>query len=88
MQKTAVTIINASGLHTRPGKDFVQLAKTFESQVVLIKDSVEYNGKSLLKIMKAGISQNDEIEIKAEGVDEVDALSALKDYIENLDPDA
>lgn len=88
MQETNVTITNASGLHTRPGKDFIQLAKKYESQILVVKDGIEYNGKSLLKIMKAGISKDDEITIKAEGSDEAEALQALKDYIENLDPNA
>ncbi len=88
MQQATVTIINDSGLHTRPGKDFVQLAKTFESQITLAKDNIDYNGKSLLKIMKAGICKNDEITIKAEGSDELEAIKALTSYIENLDPQA
>ncbi len=88
MQEATVEIINDSGLHTRPGKDFVQLAKKYESKIFVIKDGIEYNGKSLLKIMKAGISKGDNVVIKADGSDELDALSALKDYIENLDPTA
>ncbi len=88
MQQVTVEIINDSGLHTRPGKDFVQLAKKFESQVVIVKDNIEYNGKSLLKIMKAGISKGENIIIKVEGDDELEAIKALKSYIENLDPSA
>ncbi len=88
MQEITVEIINDSGLHTRPGKDFVQLAKKYESKILIVKEGIEYNGKSLLKIMKAGISKGDNIAIKAEGEDEAEALMALKDYVENLDPTA
>lgn len=88
MESTQVTIINQSGLHTRPGKDFVQLAKKYESKITIVKDAIEYNGKSLLKLMKAGISKGEEITIKADGEDEKAAIEALKSYVENLDPEA
>lgn len=88
MESIQVTIINQSGLHTRPGKDFVQLAKKYESKIIIVKDAIEYNGKSLLKLMKAGISKGEEITIKADGEDEKAALEALKSYVENLDPEA
>ncbi|MFV0321419.1 MAG: HPr family phosphocarrier protein [Alphaproteobacteria bacterium] len=88
MESTQVTIINQSGLHTRPGKDFVQLAKKYESKIIIVKDAIEYNGKSLLKLMKAGISKGEEITIKADGEDEKAAIEALKSYVENLDPEA
>lgn len=88
MKSIQVTIINQSGLHTRPGKDFVQLAKKYESKIIIVKDAIEYNGKSLLKLMKAGISKGEEITIKADGEDEKAALEALKSYVENLDPEA
>ncbi len=88
MESVNVEIINQSGLHTRPGKDFIQLAKTFESKVTVIKDGIEYNGKSLLKIMKAGICKGDQVTITASGEDEKDAINALKSYIETLNPEA
>lgn len=88
METVNVEIINQSGLHTRPGKDFVQLAKTFESKITITKDDIEYNGKSLLKIMKAGICKGDQVTITAAGEDEKDAINALKSYIETLDPQA
>ncbi|MFV0432224.1 MAG: HPr family phosphocarrier protein [Alphaproteobacteria bacterium] len=88
MQSIHVEITNKSGLHTRPGKDFVQLAKTFESKIIVIKDDIEYNGKSLLKIMKAAICKGDKVEIKADGDDAETALKALQNYIETLDLEA
>lgn len=85
MKKQTVTIKNPSGLHARPGKDFVQLAKTFECEVFLEKNDNVYNGKSLLKLMQAGLSQGDEVVIVVNGADEDEALIALVEYITNLD---
>ncbi|MDO4776990.1 MAG: HPr family phosphocarrier protein [Cardiobacteriaceae bacterium] len=84
MQTTELVLNNDSGLHARPGKDFVQLAKTFESVVTVIKNGERYNGKSLMKIMQAGLSKGDTFQIETEGADEEKALAALADYIGNL----
>ncbi len=88
MQTQTVTIINKTGLHTRPGKNFVQLAKKFASSIMVQKEGAEYNAKSLLKIMKSVICQGDEITIAAEGTDEQAAVTELTAYIQGLDPEA
>ena len=51
MQEKNLTLNNPSGLHARPAKDFVQLAKGFEASVTIVKDGNEYNGKSLMKLL-------------------------------------
>lgn len=84
MQSIDLVLNNDSGLHARPGKDFVQLAKTFASVVTVIKGGERYNGKSLMKIMQAGLSKGDSFQIETEGDDEEKALAALADYIKNL----
>jgi phosphocarrier protein HPr len=83
METRNVEIVNPTGLHTRPGNMFVKLAKTFNS-TVFIKDDKRVNGKSLLTLMKAGISLGDKIVIEAEGDDEVAAADAMAALISNL----
>jgi phosphocarrier protein HPr len=84
METRNVEIVNPTGLHTRPGNMFVKLAKTFNSTVFIIKDDKRVNGKSLLTLMKAGISLGDKIVIEAEGDDEVAAADAMAELISNL----
>jgi phosphotransferase system HPr (HPr) family protein len=84
MQKLRMEITNPTGLHTRPGTEFVRLAKTFESSVEIQKGDKTANAKSLIKMLKIGISQGDVIEIAVEGPDEEQAMPALRDYIANL----
>ena len=48
------------------------------------KGDKEANGKSLVKVMKIGISCGDEITLSVTGDDEAAALKALTGYIENL----
>ncbi|SIR04567.1 phosphocarrier protein HPr [Alkalispirochaeta americana] len=85
MIKKEIRINNPTGLHTRPGNQFVKLAKTFTSDITIQKDSNLFNGKSLVKLMKAGISQGDMITLNCEGEDEVCAAEALEKYIAGLE---
>lgn len=84
MKELEITIKNPTGLHTRPGTEFVKLAKTFASDVTIKKGEKNANAKSLVKVLQVGISQNDTITISADGEDEEKAIAALADYINNL----
>ena len=41
MASKTVEIKNETGLHTRPGNEFVSLAKTFNSQIDKLKTKLE-----------------------------------------------
>lgn len=84
MKEQQVTLTNPSGLHARPGKQLVQLAKGYESELTLIKDGNRYNAKSLMKLLQAGLSQGDVLTVEADGADEDAALAALIEYITTL----
>ena len=84
MLTDSVKIANETGLHTRPGTRFVKLAKTFECDITVKKGDRQFNAKSLLKLMKIGISKGDLIELRCDGTDEETALKSLKNYIANL----
>ena len=77
MIKRKVVIENDSGLHARPAADFCKLASGFPCEVILNVKDKSYNGKSLLKILSAGISKGTKIEIVCEGEKEEEALQFL-----------
>lgn len=77
-------ITNSSGLHTRPGNDFVKTAKQFSCDITLTKGENTVNAKSLLKIMKANVTRGDRISIACAGTDEAEALAALGNYLVSL----
>ncbi|MBN2628207.1 MAG: HPr family phosphocarrier protein [Spirochaetales bacterium] len=79
-----IEIVNETGLHTRPGNQFVKLAKTFESEITVRKGDREFSGKSLLKLMKIGISLGDRILITCSGEDEETALDELCRFVAAL----
>ena len=77
MQIREVEIVNPTGLHTRPGNMFVKKAKEYASTITIVKGDKRVNAKSLLTLMKAGISQGDRVSIEAEGADEKEAVEGL-----------
>lgn len=84
MQETTVVVHNKVGLHARPAAMFVQLANEFKSEILIAKtgDEKEVNAKSILSILTMAICQGTEIRIRANGEDEEDAVSALRELIE------
>lgn len=84
MQSIRIDIHNPTGLHTRPGTEFVRLAKTFSSDVRIQKGEKTANAKSLIKLLQIGISKGDSITLNCEGADEEDAMENLRQYITNL----
>lgn len=81
MVKQTILISNATGLHTRPAKNVVAEAKQFSSKILIKFGEKEADAKSLLKIMKLGICQNNTIELSCEGEDEDKALAHMTDFI-------
>jgi len=78
--RRSVRIANKQGLHARPAAEFVKLAKTFEAEIVVMKEEVEVNGKSILGLMMLAAEHGCELVIRAEGTDAdaaVDGLCAL-----------
>ena len=84
MQEKNLTLNNPSGLHARPPKTSSNSPKALKQNVTIVKDGNEYNGKSLMKLLQAGLSKGDQLVLKTDGADEADALEKLADYITNL----
>lgn len=65
------------GMHARPASVFVQTASKFNSEIKVIKDDVEVNGKSIMGLMMLALSPGSEFKIIAEGIDEEIAIEVL-----------
>jgi phosphocarrier protein len=86
MYKKTVTVINASGLHARPGSDFVHEAAKFSSKITirrLDEDEDPVNAKSIAFVLSLGVGKGIEVELTAEGNDEKEAVDSLVSFIEN-----
>ncbi len=77
-----VTVANRQGLHLRPADLFVKLAKQFEADVQVVKDSLRVDGKSILDITTLGAAKDTQLAIITTGKDAREALDALADLIE------
>jgi phosphocarrier protein len=77
-----VTIKNRLGLHARPAALFVQLANKFKSDISVIKDKEEVNGKSIMGIMMLAAGQGTVLKIRADGADAEAALKAIVSLVE------
>lgn len=77
-------IKNETGLHTRPGNEFVKTAKAFASSVTVAKGDKVVDAKSLLKLMKANVVKGDRIVLSCDGPDEEAAMAALGACLESL----
>lgn len=83
MFKDELILQNETGLHARPASLFVKEAAKFKSDIKLIKDGKEYNGKSIMGLLSMGVAKGDKIIIQAEGEDEEAAVAELVDLLVN-----
>lgn len=77
------TIKNKLGLHARAASLFVQLASKFDSEISVVKNDQEVNGKSIMGILILAAAQGTRITIKAAGNDAGNAINALGELIDN-----
>ena len=84
MQRQEITLTNPTGLHARPGRQLVELAKRYQSEVRLVKGKVRCNAKSLMKVLQSGFSEGSTVTIECEGSDEEMALLEIVTFIQNL----
>jgi len=75
--KKEIVIKNRQGLHARPAAIFVQIANKFDSEISVIKDKEEVNGKSIMGILMLGAEQGTLVYIKATGPDAEQAILEL-----------
>jgi phosphocarrier protein len=80
MAERNVTIVNKDGLHARPAAEIVKTAARFASDIVLVRDDLEVNGKSIMGVMMLAAECGSTVTLRASGADEtaaVDAIAAL-----------
>jgi phosphocarrier protein len=81
MQKTTVTISNKLGLHARASAKLTKLAGSFACDVHMSRNGRRINAKSIMGVMMLAAGMGTEVEIETNGTDEVRALQALVELI-------
>ena len=82
MRTTLLTLINPLGLHARAASKFVDVAKSYASEVTLIKDGQAVDGKSIMSLLMLGAPGGTELELNVEGDDEDAALTGICELVE------
>lgn len=83
MEVQTFIIKNRLGLHARAAAMLVKAANQFSSNVMLEKDGVEVNGKSIMGILMLAASKGSKITLKVNGKDASQAIQTLGRLIEN-----
>jgi phosphocarrier protein HPr len=83
MLERTVTIRNRNGLHARPAAEIVKTAAKFKSDITLIRDDLEVNGKSIMGVMMLAAEYGSQLLLRVEGPDEAAAIDALATLIES-----
>jgi len=82
MRTLEVEVKNKLGLHARPSSLFVETATNYDSEIMVICDDEEVNGKSIMGLMLLAAEQGRKLTLTAEGDDEEEAIEALRELIE------
>jgi len=83
MAERFVQIANKNGLHARPAAEIVKISARFQSDVTIIRDGTEVNGKSIMGVMMLAAECGATLTLRAEGADADAALDALAALIQN-----
>lgn len=77
-----LVIRNKYGLHARPAARFVEEAAKFDSQVLINKDGVEVNGKSIMGVLVLAAEKGSKVQLCVKGKDEKEAAEVLAALLE------
>jgi phosphocarrier protein len=74
-------ILNRLGLHARAAAQLVRMANGFSSEIHVVKDEMEVNGKSIMGVLMLAAPKDTRILIRAIGLDAEEAVAAIGELI-------
>lgn len=74
-------IVNRLGLHARAAAQLVHLANRFASEIRIVKDGMEVNGKSIMGVLMLEAPRESRIVVRAVGSDAEEAIAAIGELI-------
>ncbi len=83
MQQKELLIINKLGLHARAAAKLISVTSRFSSDITLVKESREVDGKSIMSVMMLAASKGTTLNVITNGSDESAALEAIEILINN-----
>ena len=77
------TIVNEKGLHARASAKFVDMVEKFDASATIEKDGVDACGDSIMGLLMLVASKGTQVDIKTEGAQAQELLTALGELIAN-----
>lgn len=81
--KQDILIINKLGLHARASTKLTQTASQFKSDIWIERNGRRVNAKSIMGVMMLAASKGSIVSLESTGEDEVEAMDALLNLINN-----
>ena len=81
MMERTVEIVNKNGLHARPAAEIVKLSSKFKSEITIVRDDLEVNGKSIMGVMMLAAEFGSNIVVRATGDDAEAAIDAIANLV-------
>jgi len=78
-----ICIQNKLGLHARASAKLASEASRFEADIMLIKDDIAVNCKSIMGIMMLAACKGTHLTLRAEGSDAKDALETITALVDS-----
>src|SRR6266487_1588237 len=78
MKQIELVIQNQTGLHARPAKVLVNLAKQFKSTISLHYGGKKANAKSMVSVLTLGAVRGSDITVQVDGADEEQAIAEIE----------
>jgi phosphotransferase system HPr (HPr) family protein len=77
MIRQEIKILNELGLHARPAAEFVLAARSFRSEIWIVKGGERFSAASVLEVLTANLCLGETAMIEAEGRDAEEAVKRL-----------
>jgi len=85
MKQREVVIGHRLGIHARAAARLVQLSSQYQSTIVLFRsdsaNTIEADARSILSILLLSAGFGSKVNVRAEGVDEAEAVEAICEYL-------
>lgn len=81
-----ITIQNETGLHARPGNEFVTFIKSLSGCKVEVENEAgkRVNASSLLKVLSLGVKKGSVLTVYCDGENEEEVLKKIEEFLSNL----
>jgi phosphocarrier protein len=77
MAERSAQIVNKQGIHARPAAEIVKTASRFKSNIIIVREDLEVNAKSIMGVMMLAAEHGSSVTIRAEGDDADAATDAI-----------